>query len=216
MQRDVARGQQRTLNQYAGIGVVGRTAAHLRFVVCEYRVAVDDVFDHRITKHHRFDAHPLVTVVRDRIGIDAVRGHELAFHHHIGAWRTEVAVGARALTQSAQQLHFQRNWEVLFESHTGRGLRVHHDAVVANGPTVATAGTGDLLSHKPVFGGHDVVREWLFVKNVPEFTVEIRPLIVPDLEHTIGDAERIAKVFAERMSGEFDVPVLEVLAIEHR
>ena len=172
------------------------------------------MLDHRITKHHRFHTHPLITVVRDGVGIDAMRGDELVVHDHIGARCAQVAVGARAVAQSAQQLHFQRDREILRESHAGRRLRMHHDAVVANGPAIATAGAGHLCAHEAVLHRHDVVRERLLGEQVTELAVEIRPRIVPHFQQSVFGTERVAEVLPHRMPGELDVPVGKILAVE--
>ena len=47
-----------------------------------------------------------------------------------------------------------------------------------------------------------------------ELPVEAGPLVVANLEQAVLDAERVVVVLAERVVGELDVPVRQVLAVE--
>src|SRR3712207_3472783 len=127
------------------------------------------------------------------------------------AWRTQVSRGAWRHPQSAQQLHLDRDGEVLLFTHTLRRLGMNHNPAVASGPSRPAR---CLLSHEPILHADDVMRELLAVKQVPEFTVELVVLIVGDFQQAVLYPESIAEVVIQIVAGDFDVPTLQVLTVE--
>jgi hypothetical protein len=62
---------------------------------------------------------------------------------------------------------------------------------------VAPAGTtGQLLANETVFKTKPVMREFVLVKKVAEFSVELVILIVGDFENTVFDTESVTEVLA--------------------
>ena len=92
-------------------------------------------------------------------------------------------------------------------------LRVKHRAAVAESPIRSSR---RLLSYESVFHAQPVMRERLFVEEMPELLVKGAVLVVPYLNHSVVDAERVAEVFADLMMLDLDDPVVEILAIEQR
>ena len=134
------------------------------------------------------DAHPLVAVVGLRRRVDAVRGAEHAVHDDVRAGRAEVGGGARlAVAEPAEQLHFERDGEVLVLQHR---LRARATCSISPLLRMAQAGpAGHLLADEAVLGREEVVRERILVEHVAELAVEGRPLVVADLEQAVLDAD---------------------------
>jgi hypothetical protein len=65
------------------------------------------VLDHGVAQDHGFHTHPLIAVERDGVGVEAVRREEFVVHHHIRTRRAQIAIGACAAAEAAQQLHFE-------------------------------------------------------------------------------------------------------------
>jgi len=108
----------------------------------------------------------------------------------VGAPGAQVGRGPRlAVAEAAQQLHLERDREVLIQQHRLRVGRMQHEAVVAHRPAGAAR---QLLPHEAVLSHEAVVRRRRSVEDVAELPVERRPLVVADLQqpllhsHSVG------------------------------
>src|SRR5262249_41516617 len=61
-----------------------------------------------------------------------------------------------------------------------------------------------------------VVRELALVEEVAELLVELRVLVVRDLDRAVLDAEGVPVILAQRIALDLGGPALEVLAVEQR
>src|SRR4051812_804025 len=216
LEGDRPAGDRLALDEHARVGIVRRPAPHLGLPVHEHRVPVGDVLHDRIAEGEELHAHPLTAVVGLGRRVDAVARDEGIAEVDIGARRTEVRRRARlAVTEPAEELHLERDGEVLVQPHALRRLAVRHDAVVALRPGEARTGAGHLIADEAILRRDEIVLERALVEDVPELAVERGPLVVADLEQPVLDAERVVVVIAERMLGELDVPVGQVPTVEH-
>ena len=136
---------------------------------------------------------------------------ELPIHDDVRTGRAEVGGGPVYRPAASEQLHLDGNRKLLVLRHALRRLTVKHQATVANGP----AGTaGDLLSHEAILGTQPVVRKLVLVKDVPELAVELLVLVVGHLQDAVLDPEGVADIVPQFMSGDLDLPALQVLPVE--
>ena len=102
-------------------------------------------------------------------------------------------------------------WENPDPSHRLRRLTVQHQAVVADGPRRRSR---DLIAYEAVFGGNDVVRELLPMKEVAKPAVEPLVPLVRNLEHAIFDPKRLAHVLPEIEALDLCHPSAEIPTVE--
>src|SRR4029453_6597673 len=89
------------------------------------------------------------------------------------------------VAQAAEQLHFDRDREILILQHRLWIGRMQHQPVVALRPGERRTGGWKLLADEAVLGRQHVVREWLLVEDVAELPVERRPPVVTDSYHAV-------------------------------
>jgi len=165
----------------------------------------------RVAAHQDLQLDPHVAVVGLGLGVDHVPPDELPVHHDVRPRRAEIARRTLARALAAQELHLDGRRELLILAHALGRLAVNHQAVVPERPP----GTArDLLAHEPVLHAKPVVRKLLLMEQVPELVAELLVLVVGDLQHAVGDPERVVVVLAQVMPGEFRRPALQVLPVE--
>jgi hypothetical protein len=115
--------------------------------------------------NERFDAHPLIAVVRLRGRVRAVPRDQGVAEVHGGARRAQVAGWTRSPAQSTEQLYFERDGKVLVQPHALGRLAVNHDAVVAERPRKRGSRTRHLVADETVFDRDEIIREGLLVEE---------------------------------------------------
>ena len=146
--------------------------------------------------------------------VDAVGRHQLPVHHHVRPRRAEVRGGSGlSVPAAAEQLHLDRDREVLVPLHRLDRLAVDHDAAVAEGPVRAVL---RLLAHEAVLDREHVVREGRLVEQVAEPAPEGVVLVVGDLQDAVLHPEGVAEVHADVVAGDLRDPAVETLPVEER
>jgi hypothetical protein len=112
---------------------------------------------------------------------------------------------------AAQELDLDGNREILVLRHALGGLAVYHDPIVSKGPTRTS---GYLFSHKPVFEPETIVREFLFIEDMAEFSVELVVLVIANLQKAVFHTERFAVIVIQGITRDLRFPAVKVLAVE--
>ena len=86
-----------------------------------------------------------------------------------------------------------------------------HDAAIAQRPALSAGG---LIACEAVFGGDDVIGEFVLVEDVAEAGVEVIVLVVRHFHDSVFHAERVAEVIAQRIAGDLRRPAGEVFSVE--
>ena len=133
---------------------------------------------------------------------------------HISAGRAQAGRGSGTGAKAAKQLDFERDGEVLIESHALRRLSMDHDSVVSIRPAERWTGAHHLTADESVLGRHEIVREWPLVEDVAELPVEGRPSVIAHLQQSVLDAKGVVEIVVQRVLGELDIPVREIASVE--
>jgi hypothetical protein len=136
---------------------------------------------------------------------------ERAVDDHVRSGRAQVRGRPLPRTASPEQLHLDRDREVLIFPHRLGPLPVNHDPAVPQRPRGAAFG---LLADEPVLDSDSVVRIGIAIEDVAELRVEGGVLVVGHDHPPILHPERVAEVVAELVARNLYGPALEILAVE--